>query len=171
MCEQLAQAAEHQTPPDVTRAKRLYTLACDGKQFSACYALAQLSPDKEKLLELACTNGVMPGCSDLGVIESEHGDHAKALEHLNRACDGGHARACTNIGMAFAKGLGVDADPAKALAQYEKACAMNERNACAIAGEYWLKGKAGSKDEERARTLTKKACDLGDARACADVAN
>ena len=50
-------------------------------------------------------------------------DLLKALGLYQRACDGGNASGCNNLGLMNMKGLGTPANPAAARSQFERGCA------------------------------------------------
>jgi TPR repeat protein len=57
-------------------------------------------------------------------------DSFKAVELLTKACDGGAAAGCANLGVMYSKGEGVRQDNGKALAMYGKACDLKLEEGC-----------------------------------------
>src|SRR4051794_18671847 len=73
--------------------------------------------------ESACAAGQLDVCFDLGThLEYEAHKPAGARGYYQQACDGGLARACTNLGSLYGRGLGVARDDAAAAVLYRKAC-------------------------------------------------
>lgn len=93
---------------------------------------------------------------------------ARAASPAER-CDNGDARACANLGWAYAKGDGVEKDEARALELYEKACSGGNAWACASAGRAYELGSGVAKDLARAAVAYEKACSAGDARGCTNL--
>ena len=57
-------------------------------------------------------------------------DYFKATELYEKACNGGDASGCFNLGVMYYNGQGVRADKQKALNLYGKACDMKHQTAC-----------------------------------------
>ena len=55
----------------------------------------------------------------------------RARTLYQRACDGGAARGCTNLGVLYERGLGVTRDVAQARTLYQRACGAGDTDACA----------------------------------------
>ena len=53
-----------------------------------------------------------------------------AATHFSKACDGGIALACSNIGYMYKIGDGVTRDATKALEYLKKACSLGMAQAC-----------------------------------------
>jgi TPR repeat protein len=92
-------------------------------------------------------------------------DPARAVVH-QKACDGGDARGCFNLGFVYANGEGVTKDLARAAELYQKACEGGDANGCNNLGVQYAKGEGVGKDLVRATELQQKACEGGDARGC-----
>ncbi len=50
---------------------------------------------------------------------------------LAKGCDAGAVIACSNLGVAYERGIGVARDPDRAHALYEQACSGGWQGACA----------------------------------------
>ena len=57
-------------------------------------------------------------------------DKFKAVALYTKACDGGRASGCSNLGVMYSNGEGVRLDKKRALALYGKACDMKEERGC-----------------------------------------
>lgn len=93
-------------------------------------------------------------------------DPALAAELFGRACEAGHARACSNLGVLYHKGEGVAQDDAQAALLFERACDAGHAAGCFNLG---LLEQATNEDSDRALALFQKACDGGHAAACGKV--
>ena len=100
----------------------------------------------EDLLDQACRDGWMAGCDLLGAMKVSNPagtDKVHGAQLLQRACDGGNARGCADLGLAYRNGDGVPRDPVKALDRLKRACDLGMSEAC-----LWLqqeKAKSASK--------------------------
>jgi len=57
-------------------------------------------------------------------------DYFKAVELFQKACDGGDAAGCYNLGIMYMNGQGVKQDYAKAKELFGKACDMKLQSGC-----------------------------------------
>ena len=57
-------------------------------------------------------------------------DSFKAVELYQKACDGGNATGCVNLGVLYRKGEGVRKDDSKALNLFGKACDLKDELGC-----------------------------------------
>ena len=90
----------------------------------------------------------------------------QAAELYHRACEGGDAQACNNLGASYADGAGVVKDLSRAIDLYRRACdAQNEYGCRNLATKYEY-GSGVAKDLSRALTLYRTACDLKHEGAC-----
>lgn len=100
------------SPPDVTKARGYYRLACDAANADSCNNLGTLYEAGNgvpqdfaaaaKLYAFACEFGVGTSCRRLSILY-DHGagvprDSAKAREFRVAACDSGERRACAELG-------------------------------------------------------------------------
>ena len=70
-----------------------------------------------------------------GLIESgdeayKKGDHQKAAELFQKACDGGEAGGCSNLGVVYANGQGVKQDFPTAKQYFGRACDLGLQLGC-----------------------------------------
>lgn len=121
-----------------------------------------------------CDKNNAPSCGILAAMhirgaEGAPRDDAKAATLLKKACDGGHIKSCSILGMFTEQGRGVAKDPGAAATLYEKACSEGEAGACGGLGALLMRGTGVAKDEAKAATVLGKACEGGDPRACGDL--
>jgi len=123
-----------------------------------------------ELFHEACERGIADGCAGVGSVTLRgivvDADPVAGLRLLERACVGGSAGACAQLGTLYETGSdGVDRDPQRAQAaytraagRYEEACAAGETLACAGYGTMLVRGVGVAKDSGRAFTLFRSAC-------------
>ncbi|MGZ3418310.1 MAG: tetratricopeptide repeat protein [Polyangiales bacterium] len=105
-----------------------------------------------------CDAGSEGACFFAALAAEDAGDDAKSRELYQRACVGGLAIACTNLGaQAFTKKN--DLAPDCALSLFESACAQGEPFGCGMAGRVFAEGFGRKADPARARALLEAACD------------
>ena len=93
-------------------------------------------------------------------------DFKEAARLFNLACEGGHARACYDIGAMIASGKVAAMQPETATKFYERACKMGDKLGCYALAYANQTGVGTVKDEARAYELYKNACELGLAKGC-----
>jgi TPR repeat protein len=91
---------------------------------------------------------------------------ARSPSDLDRACKGGDAAACTNLGVIYAIGRGVAMDVSRAVALYQKGCDGGNGAGCTNLGYMYESGEGLAKDVARATALFQRACDGNNARGC-----
>jgi TPR repeat protein len=87
-----------------------------------------------------------------------------------KACDGGDADACSDLGLLFEQGNGVGEDGARATALFTRACDAGSPLGCANLGLLFEGGLGVAKDEAHAAALYTKACDAGNTSGCSFLA-
>ena len=116
-----------------------------------------------KYEEVCATLGMIyeniPVLGDLGVKQ----DLAKAFKFYKKACDGGQAFSCFELGEFYYEGKSVEKDKKKALELFEKACDTGYESGCTMAT--LVRGDKADMAKMSARK--KKDCDSnGDVFAC-----
>ena len=95
-------------------------------------ALPQMSPIDT--YTLACDQGWMEGCQDLGaaymVADGTARDPGRAGTLFDKACRAGLASSCSNLGLMYYKADGVPRDEARGLALLKQSCEMGFSNGC-----------------------------------------
>ncbi len=70
------------------------------------------------------------GDLDDAKVAYQNGDYKKAVELYKKACDGGDAGGCLELGFRYENGKGVKQNSQKALELYGKACDMKLDAGC-----------------------------------------
>ena len=96
-------------------------------------------------------------------------DPKLALPLLKRGCDGGSAGACTNLGLLYERGDGVEKDQQRAGQWYQKGCEGNDSWGCDDLALMYRDGRGVEVDVVRSAELLQKSCELGLARGCGDL--
>ena len=99
-------------------------------------AMAQPTAKDVQRWESGCARGDALLCAAAGDsyrlanIKGVRQDKFKAVELYTKACDGGNADGCTNLGVMYVNGEGVKLDKKRALALYGKACDLKNEQGC-----------------------------------------
>lgn len=121
--------------------------------------------------EAQCAKGNAPSCDRLGslIASGKKGppDPAAANAAFEKACSGGFANGCTNLGIHLL--YGANRDPGKAVKMLQTGCSHGSARACELAGESAMNGVGGPKDAVAALRLYAKGCDGGDYIACTNA--
>ena len=119
------------------------------------------------LCDRGCDLGDSGACGGSGLLRlfglGGPSDPPAGVALLTKACDGGSAKSCGNLGGTYLAGrFGVVPDVPRGVALMERACKEGYGNACVNLGRVAL--DAG--DSPRAETFGKRACDLGEEGGC-----
>jgi hypothetical protein len=87
------------------------------------------------------------------------------VEYYQKACDGGEARGCVNLGKMYADGETVGQNPIKAVQLYEKGCNGGQAQGCHNLAVIYF----DSNIYPKAVQFFKKACDMGMAGSCINL--
>ena len=82
------------------------------------------------LLVVLFSIGFSKDITELGDEAYEKGDYQKAAQLYQKACDGGDAGGCYNLGVLYADGQGVNQDYQKAAQLYQKTCDSGNAEGC-----------------------------------------
>lgn len=157
--------------PDPTCPKGL--VLADGKctepKGTAAYLCA---PRDGKECQAQCAKGHAGSCGVAGALFARGGggltkDEKQARELLAKACDGGDAKSCSNVGVLALQGRGGGRDAAFAVKHLDKGCADGDGTSCGMLGVLYNNGEGVSKDAPKAVGLLEKGCDGGYAISCA----
>ena len=66
-----------------------------------------------------------------GNVSAKNAKDKKRAAEFRKACDGGHAQGCSNLGVAYHKGEGVAKNAKRAATLFRKACRGGVTRACA----------------------------------------
>ncbi len=120
----------------------------------------------------ACQSLVRPdACADLGVRYAEGADGLAAMPEKSvalyrRGCDHQSGLACSNLGLAYGRGLGVHIDPTKARDGFQAACDLDWGRGCGNLGLMLGAGVGGPVDIAKSLSLLVRGCDLEDGLSC-----
>ncbi len=98
---------------------------------------------------------------DLGMLSYDKQDFSKARKYFEKACDLKYGGGCSNLGVLYQNGQGVEKDLIKVAYFYTKACDLKDGSGCFNLGELYLE-----KDSKKAVALFEKSCDLNISRGC-----
>ena len=169
---------------DVERAVVLFQKACDLKHAEACIRLASLYYEgKEVPKDLG--RAAPPAhpvlrrrdrarLRDAGRHDPRRRGRAprtpkRAAQLFQKACDGGEAAGCGELGVAYREGRGVPRDVAKAAALFTRGCDGGSMAACANLGLAHETGAGVARDLAKAASLFTRACEAHDPAACHSV--
>ena len=114
-----------------------------------------------------CNKGNAPSCDRLGSLMASKSDVAGANTAFEKACNGGHASGCANLGIGLL--FGSRKDPDKAIKALQMGCMGGNARACEAAGEASLSGVGAPKDVVKALKLFTKGCEGGFFTACTNA--
>ena len=83
-----------------------------------------------------------------------------SVKSLQKACDGGDAAGCTQLGFLYLEGKGVKKDYLKAVKLYQKGCDGGNAVGCMLLGFMYEKDKGVKQNDLRALKYYKKAVKL-----------
>lgn len=146
-------------PRDYGQSLHWYQLAANqGSLKSMCAAGNQyeagLGVDRDRglgtgLCLQAATAGDADAQTDMGERYMEARNYLVAADWLKRAAEQDHPRAATILGIIYAEGLGVEADPERAFHWLERAARTGGDGAYSLLGGLSLKTAAGPEDREK----------------------
>ena len=125
----------------------------------------------EKIGSSSCNNGDAKACTKEGddYYIGRNGkiiDFKKATTLYKKGCDGGDYVGCSNLGMFYDFGKGVEKNPTRAKELYKKACDGGSMRGCTFLGMMYYYGRGVNRDYQKAKTLLKEPCYRGDDEAC-----
>jgi serine/threonine-protein kinase len=91
---------------------------------------------------------------------------SEASPLLDKACSGGSAVACNDLGNLYHNGNSVPKDGLRAAALYSKACRTSPPQGCNTLGVMYHNGDSVGQNDVSAADLYSQACDAGDALGC-----
>ncbi|MFA8033228.1 tetratricopeptide repeat protein [Helicobacter pylori] len=103
---------------------------------------------------------------NLGMLSYDKQDFSKARKYFEKACDLNNGGGCSNLGVLYQNGQGVEKDLIKAAYFYSKACELKEGDGCGALGGLYYNGDGVKQDSKKVAALFEKACKLGYKKAC-----
>ncbi|GAA7539003.1 hypothetical protein JP0016_04610 [Helicobacter pylori] len=102
----------------------------------------------------------------LGIKSYEKQDFSKAKGYFEKACDLNNGGGCSNLGVLYQNGEGVEKNLIKAAYLYSRACELKGSDGCGALGVLYYNGDGVKQDSKKAVALFEKACKLGYKKAC-----
>ena len=137
-------------------------LAYAGAGLMAIALIWLMWPHDSNTQSTACYAGNAAACDQMGKTLYGDYDHDGAVAWYRKACDGGDAEGCLDLG-------GTSQDSGESMAAYSKACDGGQPVGCYQLGYIYEQGKGVTVDDSRAVALYRTACDGGYAIACTHV--
>ncbi|GAA9458007.1 hypothetical protein BTM443_03200 [Helicobacter pylori] len=102
----------------------------------------------------------------LGIKSYEKQDFSQARKYFEKACGLNNGGGCSNLGVLYQNGQGVEKDLIKVAYLYSRACELKEGDGCGALGALYYNGDGVKQDSKKAVALFEKACKLGYKKAC-----
>ena len=93
------------------------------------------------LLVVLFSIGFSKDLAELGKEAYNKGDYQKAAQLYQKACDGGNANGCSNLGVLYAGSQGVRQDYQKATELFQKTCDGGDAVGCLGLGFLYENGQ------------------------------
>ncbi|HWZ92335.1 MAG TPA: tetratricopeptide repeat protein, partial [Polyangiaceae bacterium] len=157
---------------DVDHARELFTLGCAQDYGMSCVNLGFYGASQTEQLttfKKACELESAFGCAWFGarLLQSKKTeDHGEAISHLEFACDGSSGFGCSELGLAYSKGIGVTEDPDKAADYQARSCRLGYGSGCVRIGDAYATGVGRKKNAEQSLDAYKAACQLDKKYGC-----
>jgi TPR repeat protein len=157
---------------ELSRFEEGHEQACERGEMGSCTWLYRLYRSDAYYVD-PCEAGHHEACALLADTYNREswrgGDRSKARAYYERACNGGLAGACFDLGLLLVDGGGED-DQAAAVKAYEQACDGGEMGGCVNLGVLYTK-MAGEDDvSAEVFLLYRRACDGNSAVGCHNLA-
>lgn len=88
---------------------------------------------------------------------------------LEEACDGGDAASCSDLGVKYRDGDGVQVDYDRAVALFRRACRADDAPACLRLGYMYYQGWGVKQNSKKARKHYQQSCEGGYAGGCVNL--
>ncbi|MFO0587595.1 MAG: tetratricopeptide repeat protein [Polyangiaceae bacterium] len=119
-----------------------------------------------------CDKGSQESCYNLGTIVWKAKSKGAAMPFFKKACDGGFADGCAELGNAmYPVDEHADAEAAATLAVLNKACDMGSGRGCDLAGDLLQDKDYKTLDLKAAVKRYARGCDLGYGTSCSSLAD
>lgn len=93
------------------------------------------------------------------VMAQDRDAQVKAASLYRKECNDGFAESCTNLGFAYAKGIGIEKDHAKSATFYRRGCEGGNARGCGSLGYSYSKGWGVEQDDATAATFYQRSCE------------
>jgi len=116
------------------------------------------------------------GCANLGFryergLDGVDQDHAKAAALYRRGCQHNSGVSCSNLGVTYSQGIGVEKDLPTAVSWYRAACDLDWGRGCGYLGVKLGAGQGVTKNLEESLGMLRRGCDLDDGYSCRLLGN
>lgn len=135
---------------------------CRSGQKTACSVLKAMEKCASDDAE-ACG---LVGITFLAGLDGMEKDSALGLAFARKACEGGRAKSCTVVGIAYSDGKSTAKDPETAARFFGRGCAGGHGGGCSFLGMRYARGVGVTANKAKARELFLRACNLGDGTSC-----
>jgi hypothetical protein len=135
---------------------------CSSGQQTACSALKAMEKCASDDAE-ACG---LVGITFLAGLDGMEKDSALGLTFARKACEGGRAKSCTVVGIAYSNGESTAKDPETAARFFGRGCAGGHGGGCSSLGMRYARGVGVTANKAKARELYLRGCNLGDGTSC-----
>ncbi|CAM3739407.1 tetratricopeptide repeat protein [Litorimonas haliclonae] len=102
------------------------------------------------------------------ILPRDHG--VELSQFLRPACEDGHGRACSLIGVHYRRGWGVKKSDEQAVTYFDKSCTLGNGLGCNYLGSRYLMGEGVPQDIEKALAIFKEQCGLDTSSSCSNLA-
>jgi TPR repeat protein len=126
-------------------------------------------PKDEADCKAQCDKGSAESCFNYGRLVRKKTSRAAAMPFQKKACDGGFADGCAELGVSMLpvdEGPNVEKEARAAIAMLTKACDMGSGYGCDSAGDALSDAEYKQVDQAAARKRYDRGCDLGYGTAC-----
>ncbi len=157
---------------NVDRARELLTLGCEQDLGMACVNLGfyGASPSEQlTTFKKACELESPFGCAWYGtrLLQSpKSDDHLEAVPKLEFACDAANGFGCSELALAYLKGIGVSEDDEKAADYEARSCRLGFGSGCVGLGHALANGVGRKKSSSAALEAYQAACRLDKSYGC-----
>ncbi|MEE2732505.1 MAG: tetratricopeptide repeat protein [Pseudomonadota bacterium] len=137
-----------------------------------CADVARLTDDELEKLSLfikGCRGGDIALCGEVSAKKFSVQDYELAAELWGKACDGGDSSGCTNLGLLYSHGQGVDKNLHRSAQLYSLGCDGGDPSACNNLAGLYSRGDGVVLALNKAIELYQQACDMGSALGCTNL--
>ena len=148
------------------------------------FSLEEITQAQIEYVDKECKNKNIAACVGLGDLylfglSGLNKDYKKAKFYLEKVCkkdknikqDDFFLEACTNLGLMYNNGFGVNQNHKKALELYNIACDGGFAAACQNIGWMYYNGQGMQRDMVKGAAYFRRACDSGNWMACSNFAS
>lgn len=111
--------------------------------------------------------GILYRAYYMGVFAKQN--YAEAFRYTKAACEAGWTLSCTNLGVLYRTGQGVQSDTVKAAEFFSDSCDAGHALACANLASLYVIGAGVERDLEKTISLLEKSCDAGNGQGCSSL--